>query len=127
LEEDGCASDNEEMGTDGDFLEWAGCHSLVGYHQRYCRTIGNPLQSEGAMKERSRDEKLNGYLHVHRHDSNLFQIDEKNEEPELLYVVCGCRRTENGQQIQETEVVEQPTVADHWSEMVSLISGNLPL
>jgi hypothetical protein len=65
------------------------------------------------MKESSRDEKSNGCLHVHRHEVNLYLIDEKNAEPEPIYVVCGCHRTENRQQIQEIEVGEQQTLTDH--------------
>jgi hypothetical protein len=114
LEKDGNASDIEGMRTEGNFPEWTGwCLSLVAYHQRYCRTRGSPLQIEVGMKERSRDEHSNGYLHVRRHDSNLCRIDDKIAEPKLIYVVCDSHRTENGQQIQEIEVLEQPTLAEH--------------
>lgn len=109
-------SDIEGMGTEGDFQEWAGypfvC-SIIVYHQRYCRAIGNPLQSEAAMKESSRDGKLVGCLHVRPHDLDLYRIDERNAELKLLSLVSDCHQIENGQQIQEIEAGKQKTLTAH--------------
>jgi hypothetical protein len=114
--EDLSVSEIEGVRTEGDFPEWASCHtvrSMIAYHQGYCQAIGNPLQSEAGMKESSRDEKLVGCPHVRPHDLDLYRIDERNAESELLSSVSGCHRTENGQQIQEIEAGKQQTLTVH--------------